>query len=265
MKSNPVKATLRRGEPALGTMAFEFATTGLARIAAAAGAEFVIFDMEHTGWSFDTVRTLLASAGGAAVVPMVRVPATEYHFLARALDLGAMGLMVPMVESADQARQIVHFTKYPPAGRRGAAFGLAADDYRAVDAPAAMRSADLETLLIAQVETVRGLENVEEIAAVAEIDVLWVGQYDLTNFLGIPGATDHPAYLDAERRVLSAARRHGKAAGVLVMDAEQGRAALARGFRMLAYGGDLWIYQRALRDGLEALRGVALPDAPSDK
>src|SRR5437016_6303047 len=98
---------------------------GKARIAAAAGAEFVIFDMEHTGWSMETIRMLLATCGAADLVPVVRVPATEYHFLARVLDLGAMGLMVPMVESAEQARRIVQFTKYPPAGRRGAAFGMA--------------------------------------------------------------------------------------------------------------------------------------------
>src|SRR5204863_3363721 len=100
MRTNPVKKKLREGKSAIGTMVFEFASTGIARIAAAAGAEFVIFDMEHTGWSLETVRMLMATAGGSGLVPLVRVPATEYHFLARALDVGAMGLMVPMVESA---------------------------------------------------------------------------------------------------------------------------------------------------------------------
>src|SRR5438128_6089924 len=98
MQSNPVKAKLRKDVPTFGTMVFEFASTGIARIAAAAGAEFVIFDMEHTGWSMDTIRTLLATARGTDIVPMVRVAAMEYHFLARVLDLGAMGVMVPMVE-----------------------------------------------------------------------------------------------------------------------------------------------------------------------
>jgi 2-dehydro-3-deoxyglucarate aldolase/4-hydroxy-2-oxoheptanedioate aldolase len=257
MKPNAIKTKLRDGTPTFGTFVFEFATTGIARLSAAAGAEFIIFDMEHTGWSIETIRMLLATSCAADIVPMVRVPATEYHFLARALDLGAMGLMVPMVDSAEQARKIVHCAKYPPAGRRGAAFGVGHDNYTGGDWAPKMRSADAETLLIAQIETERGLENLDAIAAVEGIDVLWIGQYDLTNFLGIPGQGDHPKYLDAVRRVLDAVRRHGKAAGFLAMDVEQGRALLAQGFRMLAYGGDLWIYQRALRDGIAALREAA--------
>src|SRR5262249_35804136 len=211
MRKNLVKSKLREGSATLGTMVFEFATTGISRIAAAAGAEFVIFDMEHTGWSMDTIRTLLATAAHVDLAPMVRIPATEYHFLARALDLGAMGLMVPMVESGDQARRIVQSTKYPPTGRRGAAFGVAHDDYRGGGVVAKMRSADAETLLIAQIETERGLDNVDEIAAADGIDVLWIGQNDLTNFLGIPGQPDHPKYLSAVQRVLEVARRNGKA------------------------------------------------------
>jgi 2-keto-3-deoxy-L-rhamnonate aldolase RhmA len=253
MRTNPVKSKLRAGAATFGTMVFEFATTGIARISAAAGAEFIMLDMEHTGWSMETIRGLLSDARGAEIVPMVRVPATEYHFLARALDLGAMGLMVPMVESAEQAQRIVQSAKYPPTGRRGAAFGMAHDDYRG-DAVSAMRTADAETLLIAQIETERGLENLDAIAAVDGIDVLWIGQNDLTNFLGIPGQPGHPKYVEAERRVLDAAKRHGKAVGFMAMTVEQGRTLLAQGFRMLAYGGDLWLYQRVLSEGIAAIK-----------
>src|SRR5262245_37783590 len=112
MRINPVKQKLRAGQVSLGHMVFEFATTGIARIVGSTGAEFLIFDMEHNGWSMETIRMLLATTrppeGGAAdMPPMVRVPATEYHFMARALDMGAMGLMIPMVETAEQARHIV--------------------------------------------------------------------------------------------------------------------------------------------------------------
>jgi 2-dehydro-3-deoxyglucarate aldolase/4-hydroxy-2-oxoheptanedioate aldolase len=167
--------------------------------------------------------------------------------------------MVPMVESSDQARRIVQSSKYPPAGRRGAAFGVAHDDYRGGDPAAKMHSADTETLLIAQIETERGLENLEEIAAVDGIDVLWIGQNDLTNFLGIPGQSDHPKYLSAVRRVLEVARLNGKAVGFMATEIEQGRALLAQGFRMLAYSGDIWLYQRALAEGLAGLRASFKP------
>lgn len=261
MRPNPVKRALREGGVALGTMVLEFATTGIARIVAAAGAEFVLFDMEHTGWSMETIRMLLATTPANEVVPLVRVPATEYHFVARVLDLGAMGVMVPMVESAEQARRLVQSAKYPPIGRRGAAFGFAHDDYQAAAALATMRTANEETLLIAQIETELGLENCEAIAAVAGIDVLWIGHNDLTNFLGIPGRFDHPRYVEAVGRVLDICRRHGKAAGILAVTVEQNRTLLAQGFRMLAYGGDVPLYQRTLREGITALK-KQLKDVP---
>ncbi len=255
MRENKVKRTLRAGGVALGTMVMEFATTGVGRLAAGAGADFVVFDLEHTGWSVETVRTLLAGARPADLVPVVRVPATQYHFVARVLDAGAMGIMVPMVESAEQARSVVQFAKYPPAGRRGCAFGVAHDDYAGGDVADKMRSANAEGLLIAQIETAAGLESAEAIAAVPEVDVLWIGHFDLTASLGIPGQFAHPRYHEAVRRVLDVCARHGKAAGFMVASVEEGRASLAQGFRCLAYWADLWIYQQALRQGLDALRG----------
>lgn len=254
MRTNRVKQTLRAGGVALGTMVFEFNTIGIARLAAGAGAEFVIFDMEHTGWSVETIRTLLATAGAADLAPLVRVPATQYHLLSRPLDAGALGLMIPMVETEEQAQLIVASAKYPPQGRRGAAFGLAHDDYAGGDAVAKMRRANEEGLLIAQVETAQGIENVERIAATDGIDVLWVGHNDLTNSLGIPGQFTHPDYLRAIERFLAACARHGKAPGIMATSVEGARAALAQGFRCLAYWGDLWLYSQALGQGLAAIR-----------
>ena len=91
MKANKVKRALEHGGVAMGTMMLEFNTTGIARIAAEAGSEFAVFDMEHTGWSMETIRMLMASAAGAEIVPMVRVPTLQYHFISRILDVGAMG------------------------------------------------------------------------------------------------------------------------------------------------------------------------------
>lgn len=253
MRANPVKRALRDGGVAVGTFVFEFATTGIARLAAGAGAEFVVFDLEHTGWSLETLRVLFASAV-PPLVPIVRVPATEYHFIARALDLGAMGIMVPMVESAEQARRIVQAAKYPPIGRRGAAFGVAHDDYRGGDILATIASANAEGLLIAQIETAEGVRHAEEIAAVDGIDVLWVGHFDLTNSMGIPGQFDHPDFLRAVRDVAAAAEAAGKAAGFMCTDVAAGRALHEQGFRILAYGGDLWLYQQALREGIAGLK-----------
>ena len=255
MRANQVKRALAAGDRSLGTMIFEFPTTGIGRIAAAAGAEFVIYDMEHTGWSIETIRGLMASSRAADLVPMVRIPATEYHLIARPLDVGAMGLMVPMVESAEQARRS---SIRPSTRRRSPRSSLWGRPRRlhGGDIIEKMESANDEVLLIAQIETARGVENVDAIAAVDGIDVLWIGHFDLTNSLGIPGQFSHPTYLEAVERVLEACHRHGKAPGIMAGAVADGQALLQQGFRAMAYSGDLWIYQLALRQGLDALRAT---------
>jgi len=254
MPPNRVKQKLLAGQRSLGTMLFEFATTGIARIAAQAGAEFIVCDMEHTGWSVETIKMLIATSRAASLAPFVRVPATEYHFIARVLDMGALGVMCPMVESGEQARRMVASAKYPPQGRRGAAFGIAHDDYSGGNLVEKVESANRESLLIAQIETAAGVENVEAIAAVEGIDVLWIGQYDLSLSLGTPGQFTHPKMEDATARVLAACRKHDKAAGIMPTDVANGKKLLGQGFRIMAYSGDLWIYQAALRRGLTELR-----------
>jgi 2-keto-3-deoxy-L-rhamnonate aldolase RhmA len=254
MEPNRVKEKLAAGGVSIGTMVFEFATTGVARLAAEAGAEFIIYDMEHSGFGIETIRTLLASSPLEKISPMVRVPVTEYHFIARTLDMGARGIMVPMVETAEQARKIVQCGKYPPVGRRGSAFGVAHDGYSGGDIVPKIEARNRETLLIAQIETPDGVRNAEEIAAVPGIDVLWIGHFDLTNFLGIPGQFTHPQFTSAVTKVLDACSKHGKAAGFMATDIAGGQSLLKQGFRILAYGGDLWLYQSALRAGFDGLR-----------
>jgi 2-dehydro-3-deoxyglucarate aldolase/4-hydroxy-2-oxoheptanedioate aldolase len=235
-------------------MVFEFASTGIGRIAANAGADFVIYDMEHSGWTVQTIRELVASTRAADIVPMVRVPATQYHLLSGPLDVGVMGIMVPMVETEDQARSIIQFAKYPPVGRRGAAFGFAHDDYQPGDVGEKMRSSNAEGMLIAQIETVAGVENCEAIAAVPGIDCLWVGHFDLTNSMGIPGQFTHPEYLAALARVVAACRRARIAAGFMSSSVDDTRWLIAQGFNMVAYSGDLFLFGQALREGLAAVR-----------
>ncbi|HEY8447650.1 MAG TPA: aldolase/citrate lyase family protein [Thermomicrobiales bacterium] len=257
MRANHVRRKLAAGEISIGTMVFEFNTTGIGRIIGEAGAEFAVFDMEHTGWSIETIRMLMATTRAADVIPMVRVPATQYHLLARPLDVGAMGLMVPMVEDEAQARLIVQSAKYPPMGRRGCAFGIAHDDYSGGDVFEKMQSANDEIMLIAQIETARGVENVDAIAAVEGIDCIWIGHFDLTASLGIPAQFDHPSFQQAVDAVVAAGQRHGKAVGIMASSVANAQDWIARGFRAVAYSGDLWLYQQALAQGIAAIRDAA--------
>lgn len=252
MRTNATKRRLAEGGTAVGTMVFEFRTPAMPAVCAAAGADFVVFDQEATGCTMETLATLMAAARGADTTPVVRVPATEPHLLTRPLDVGAAGLMIPTVESVDQAERIVDATKYPPRGNRGVIAGLAAADYAAdEDVRESLRSANEETLLIAQIETAPGAENVEDIAAVDGVDVLWLGHLDLTVSLGTPGEYDDPRFVKAVERTVTAAKAHGKAAAAKVATVADGHHRLDQGFRCLSFGDDV----RLLRNGLAA--GVA--------
>jgi 2-dehydro-3-deoxyglucarate aldolase/4-hydroxy-2-oxoheptanedioate aldolase len=256
MRGNPVKAALARGERVFGTLVFEFFTPGIAQIMAAAGAQFAIFDMEHGGVGIETIKQQMAYARFTSCTPLIRVPAVDYTPVAAGLDAGALGVMAPMVESAEQARLLVASTRYPPHGRRGAAFGVAHDDYEGGPVAEKMRAANERALVIALIETAPGVAAVDEIAAVPGIDVLWLGHFDLTNSMGIPGQFEHPDYLAAVRRILDAAARHGQAAGMMAADEEWARRYLRMGFRMMAYGLDHQVFQAALARGIAAMRGM---------
>ena len=264
VRHNPVKKTLAAGGCARGAMVFEFFSPGLPQIVRNAGAEFVLYDMEHTGLGFETLKTQVALCRGLELVPMVRVPRGDYHFIARSLDIGAMGVMVPMVGTAAEAQYHVSCTRYPPHGRRGAAFGFAHDDYQGGDVGAKMAAAHERTLLIAQIETGEGLSNVEAIAAVPGVDALWIGQFDLTNFMGIPAQFGHRDYLAAVDRIVAACAAHGKTAAILATDDAWARDYAAEGFRLMAYGIDPLLLQDALRRGLDVVRG-AFDDALAKK
>ena len=153
-----IRERILTGEQVLGAMIFECFTPGVARLMELAGCEYVLYDMEHTGIGLETLGVQAAHCRGLSIVPMARVPRCEYHFIAGALDIGMKGVMVPMVESADQASVIAEASRYPPVGRRGAAFGFAHDDYAPGDSAEKMRRADAEVLTIAQVETTRAGE-----------------------------------------------------------------------------------------------------------
>jgi 2-keto-3-deoxy-L-rhamnonate aldolase RhmA len=256
VSDNVVKDKLARGELVLGTFVMEFATPGLAKIVAAAGCDLIVLDMEHSGWSFETVKQQIAQARGAGLAPIVNPRggpgrSADHQLL---LDLGAFGLMVPQVESRAEAEAIVRATRYPPSGVRGAAFGVAHDGYRIGDVPATIRAADARCLVVVKIETALGVRNADDIMSVPGVDVGLIGHTDLSLSLGVPLQLEHPDFRAAVAQVVAACRRHGKAAGCLIGDPETGRAWIAEGFRMVLYSGDIWLFGGALRAGIERLR-----------
>jgi 2-dehydro-3-deoxyglucarate aldolase/4-hydroxy-2-oxoheptanedioate aldolase len=172
--------------------------------------------------------------------------------LSRVLDVGAMGVMAPRVESGEQMRDIVSQLKYAPAGRRGVALGIAHDSFKA-GGSSYFEEANSKIAVIALVETARAFENLDDIVSTPGLDVAWMGHYDLTVSMGIPAQFDHPRFLDAMEQLLAACRRHGVAAGFLPATPADTIRWVRRGFRVISLGSDIGSYQGAVRSFYETV------------
>jgi 2-dehydro-3-deoxyglucarate aldolase/4-hydroxy-2-oxoheptanedioate aldolase len=243
---NRIKEKLRADEVVLGQMLLEMFTPGMAYMLANCGLEFVLYDMEHGRCDLALLSSLITSAQAAGIVSVVRVPDIGVQPLSRVLDLGARGVMVPRVETAAQMQEIVALLKYAPEGRRGVALGVAHDNYKAAG-PSYLAEANRDVLVIALLETARAFENLDAIIATPGLDVAWVGHYDLTASLGIPGQFDHPVFLECMRRVVFVSRQHGVAPGFLPANAADTLRWIKEGFRMISLGSDIGVYQAAMR------------------
>lgn len=229
-----------------GAMIFEFFSPGIPIILKNAGCEFIIFDMEHGGLSLEQFKVLATISNSNQISPLIRIPEVSYNYVARALDLGASGIMAPMVNTAEEAMKVVKSSKYPPEGIRGAGFGFAHDNYNNQNPLKYIKKANDELINIIQIESKFGLENVESIAAIDGVDCLWVGHFDLTNFLGIPGDFTSSIYLDAIKRVVDAGKINKKSLGIMVNNNDELEMYSELGFNMIAVGTEMNILSRSI-------------------
>jgi 2-keto-3-deoxy-L-rhamnonate aldolase RhmA len=243
----------------VGHSVFEFDTPGIGQIIKSADADFAFIDMEHSGFGYAELKRLITSMRAAGLPSLVRPPSRSGSHISRALDVGADGLILPMVGSAEEAEQAIRDMKYPPLGKRGVALGIAHDGYSPGPAAQKLQAANRRTVFVALIETAEGVENVDEIAAVKHLDTLWIGHFDLSSSLGIPGEFENPIFRSAVDKVRRAAKKHGKSLAQLVNDAASGAALYKKGFGIICYSGDLWTYQSALTQGIGDLRTACRP------
>jgi 2-dehydro-3-deoxyglucarate aldolase/4-hydroxy-2-oxoheptanedioate aldolase len=243
-----LKQLAAKKEPKIGNFIVEFATPGIGHILKAAGMDFAFFDMEHSGFSFETLKSAVRYFEAAGIPTITRVPALENDMLARACDMGAEGLLAPMISTPAQAKAMVDSVKYYPTGKRGVGLQMAHDNYRAAPVAEALNAANARTAVVCLIETAEGAENVDAIATVPGVDGLWVGHFDLSVSLGIPGEFSNPVFLAAVDRIIAAAKKHNRFLGRLVPNVEQGITLYKQGFDFICYSGDIWV----LRDGLAA-------------
>ena len=253
---NNLRQRLRDGEVVFGQMVLELFTSGIGPMLAAAGMEFVIYDMEHGRCDIGLLAEMIASCRGSRIVPMARVPDVHFAPLSRVLDMGARGVMVPRVETRAQAEDIVAQLKYAPAGRRGVALGIAHDLYRA-GTPEFFEQANDDTIVILLLETVKAFENLDEIISVPGVDIAWMGHYDLTVSMGIPAQFEHPRFLEAMDALVAACRRHGVAPGFLPATPESAAHWIRQGFRALSLGSDIGIFLNGVRAFHQAVAAPA--------
>ena len=242
---NTFKAALRQGQVQIGLWV-GLADPYAAEAVAGAGYDWLLIDGEHAPNDVRSTLAQLQALAAYPVAPVVRPPVGDTHLIKQYLDLGVQTLLVPMVDTPEQARQLVQATRYPPQGIRGVGSALArASRWNAV--PDYLTRANDEICLLVQVESRLGLENLDEIAAVEGVDGVFIGPADLSASLGHLGHPGHPdvaqAIEDALRRIVGA----GKAAGILSADERLARHYLALGATFVAVGVDTTLLARAAR------------------
>ena len=255
MSQPGLRARFRGGDSVVGT----FLNTGSAisaEICGRAGFDWLLIDLEHGSGSEADLQHQLHAVAGTASAAIVRVESNARPRVAKALDLGAEGIMFPQVHSADDVRAAVSYLRYPPEGVRGLAFSNRAHAFTPRDL-SAVEAANERVVGVIQIESEAAVAAVEEITSIDGVDALFVGPNDLSLSLGVHGQYEHRSYLEAIEQVAAASAMAGKAAGVLVPRAEGLDPYVERGFRLLTVGSDGAFLVGGAKGALEGARARA--------
>ncbi len=250
-----IKTRLRNGEQVLGTMVTTFASPDIAKILKTCGFDFLIIDCEHGAFTTREAANIIAVSRSIGLSALVRIPEMRREHALKFMEMGASGLLLPNTETADQARMLVDCTKYAPMGHRGVSLSRPHTDFEKVDGLTYMAQSNDQTLLMCQIESRRGVENVEDIVAVPGIDVAFLGPNDLSQDYGLLGQFTHPDIVAAFERVIEAARKHGKWSGVHFGGSAPLKPWLQRGMTINMCNSDnglLALGAKAMREALQA-------------
>lgn len=248
---NPVKKTLQAGGVVFGGT-ITAANLDTASAMANAGFDFLWIEGEHSPITLETTRNIILATRGMKAVPFTRVPVNELWTAKRVLDIGSLGVIFPFTSTPDLARQAVAACKYPPEGLRGAGPTLAALRWPAPGGYPQWANRNVMVIII--IEQRKAIEQIEEIAAVPGIDVMFIGLNDLSYSYGVGGKTDAPVVQDAVARVLAAAARHKIPVGGPAGSPALIKKMIGQGFRFIQGPSDLSLLQMAARDFFGSLK-----------
>ncbi|OGA19248.1 MAG: aldolase [Betaproteobacteria bacterium RIFCSPLOWO2_02_FULL_66_14] len=253
---NHALRTLRAGKLAIGLGLRQARTADIAQIAKTAGFDWLFIDCEHGALGTDTAAQIASASLAVGVTPIVRVPGKEHWLASRMLDNGAQGIVVPHVDSAEEAKHVADACRFPPLGHRSMGGGLQQTGFATMPVGEAARIVNGETLVVVMIESPQGVENCDAIAAVPGIDALLIGTNDLSFELGIPGEFDDPRIADAYGKVIASCRKHGKFAGMGGMYTPELLARhIAMGVQLVLAGSDFSLLMQAGTARASLVRG----------
>ena len=257
--TNTAKNRLESGELALGIGLRQARTADIGKIMKTCGYDWLFIDMEHNSMSIDTAAQISVAAQDAGIAPIVRVPGFQHFHASRALDGGAQGVVVPHVDTAEVAAEMVSNCRYPPAGHRSVTGRLPQVNFEAHPQDEVTRSVNNATLVVVMVETPTAVENVEAIAAVPGVDSVLVGTNDLCTEMGIPGAVGDARIQEIMERVVAACRAHGKHPGLGgVYEPPLMERYIRMGMRLILCGNDLTMMMAAAQERSGRMRSISL-------
>jgi len=245
------KEKLAKGAPVYGPF-MKSVDPAFIECAGFAGFDFVILDMEHGPASFSDLQNLIRGAEAAGVLPVVRTYDSSETAISKALDLGAKGIQVPQVQSADEAKEAVKAAKYFPKGERGVCRFVRAANYSSTPRTEYFEQAN-EALVILQVEGKQVLNKLDSILNVEGLDILFIGPYDLSQSLGVPGQVSHPTVIEAIREITEQAKKAGVVTGVFCDTFEAAALWRSAGIQYLSYSVDVGIFTEACKTIVEKL------------
>ncbi|HLH44670.1 MAG TPA: aldolase/citrate lyase family protein [Bryobacteraceae bacterium] len=254
MPINKVKQALKEGRVQLGCSFSQLRSAEVATILGKAGFDWTYLDCEHGGFDMETLQDLCRASAAAGMTPIVRVADAQYSLVARALDCGAMGILLPRIESPEVLARAVSWAYFPPLGVRG--YGLTAPhlNYEPATMPQAIEHRNANTMVTFQIETKLGLERREELLCVPGIDAVMVGPADLSISLGIPGEFENPKLIEAVERIRDSCVKHGVAPGIHMRSAALARCWRDRGMKFLSTGSETgFLFEKAV-ETVQALR-----------
>jgi 2-keto-3-deoxy-L-rhamnonate aldolase RhmA len=249
-----VKRALKKGNVQIGTWVNTFSTPHITQVLATTGFDFIYIDMEHSSFSIETVGELCFSALLSGLVPIVRPPAKDAHLLSRPLDAGAMGLLIPHVDTPEEARAVVQATKYPPLGSRGLNLRGVHTGFAQGNGETYVATMNEESLVLVQIESQQAIQNLDDILAIQGIDGAVIGRGDLSADFGYPGQTNHPEVLNGVELMIAACGRHHKIPGLLVQDVESAKTWIAKGIRLVPYSNEVAMLMHTATHAVNRIR-----------